>query len=70
MNIKRQINDTYTVARTNIEEVKRQNMNSGMSYNEVKFWLAVANGGRGTRIFSNIDIEAMRRQYAHENEYR
>lgn len=61
------MNDSFTVAGTNIDEVKQQNMNSGMSYNEVKFWLAMANGGRGTRIFSNTDIEAMRRKFANEN---
>ena len=30
--------DSYTVAGTNIDEVKRQNERSGMSYNEVKQW--------------------------------
>lgn len=32
--------DANTVVGTNINEVKRLNENSGMSYNEVKEWLA------------------------------
>ncbi|TQR16299.1 hypothetical protein [Psychrobacillus soli] len=30
----------YTVVGTDIEEVKRQNANSGMTYNELKEWFA------------------------------
>lgn len=30
----------YTVAGTDIEEVKRQNANSGLSYNELNEWFA------------------------------
>ena len=41
---------TYTVAGTNIEEVKRLNAQSGLSYNEVKELLARTTGGRGTKI--------------------
>ncbi len=32
--------NTFTVVGTNVNEVKKQNKNSGMSYNEVKEWLA------------------------------
>ncbi|WP_187143739.1 hypothetical protein [Bacillus tuaregi] len=36
MNNGHKVHNTYTVVGTNIEEVKRQNASSGMSYNEVK----------------------------------
>lgn len=49
--------NTFTVAGTNINEVKRQNGSSGMSYNEVKEWLAKTSGGRGTKIFSDTDVK-------------
>ncbi len=51
---------TQTVAGTNIEEVKRLNAQSGLSYNEVKELLARTTGGRGTRIYSNTKIEEVR----------
>lgn len=54
--------DKHTVAETDIEFVKRQNAQSGMSYNEVKEWLAKTTGGHGTRIYSNTDIEDVRRK--------
>ncbi|HHW37229.1 MAG TPA: gamma-type small acid-soluble spore protein [Bacillales bacterium] len=47
--------DAYTVVGTNINEVKSQNENSGMSYNQVKEWLAKTSGGCGTEIYSNTD---------------
>lgn len=47
--------DTFTVVGTNIKEVKSQNESSGMSYNEVKAWLAKTSGGRGTGIYSATD---------------
>lgn len=52
---------TYTVAGTNINEVKRQNELSGLSYNEVKELLAKTTGGHGTRIYSDTNIEVVRR---------
>ena len=54
--------NTYTVAGTNIEEVKRLNAQSGLSYNEVKELLAKTTGGRGTRIYSNTNIEEVRKR--------
>lgn len=54
-------NDGFTVVGTNIEEVKRKNAESGMSYNEVKDWLARTTGGRGTAIYSNTDVEEIKR---------
>lgn len=52
---------THTVAGTNIEEVKRLNAQSGLSYNEVKELLARTTGGRGTSIYSSTNIEEVRR---------
>ena len=53
-------NDGFTVAGTNIEEVKRKNAQSGMSYNEVKEWLAKTTGGRGTANYSDTDAEEVK----------
>ena len=54
--------ESFTVAGTNIDEVKRQNAQSGMSYNEVKEWMAKTNGGHGTSIYSDTDIEEVKRK--------
>ncbi|MFS0638186.1 gamma-type small acid-soluble spore protein [Mesobacillus foraminis] len=51
----------YTTAGTDIESVKQQNANSGMSYNEVKALLARTTGGHGTARFSNTDVEQVKR---------
>ncbi|CAM3181117.1 gamma-type small acid-soluble spore protein [Filibacter tadaridae] len=53
--------DTYTVTGTNIEEVKRQNDNSGLSYNEAKELLAKS-GGHGTAIYSDTNVEEVKRK--------
>jgi hypothetical protein len=45
---------------TDVEEVKRLNANSGLSYNEVKALLARTTGGHGTAIYS--DFEEVRRK--------
>ncbi|MBS4209425.1 gamma-type small acid-soluble spore protein [Bacillus sp. FJAT-50079] len=55
-------NDIFTVAGTNINEVKRKNEQSGMSYNEVKEWLAQTTGGKGTTIYSDTDVEEVKRK--------
>lgn len=54
--------DTYTVAGTNIDAVKRQNERSGMSYNEVKEFLAKTTGGHGTGIYSDTNVEEVKRK--------
>lgn len=54
-------NKDYTSAGTDIKEVKRLNAESGLSYNEVKNLLATT-GGKGTAIFSDTDIEEIKRQ--------
>jgi hypothetical protein len=53
---------SFTVAGTNIGEVKQKNANSGLSYNEVKELLARTTGGHGTSIYSDTDPEAVKKQ--------
>ncbi|MBS4174816.1 gamma-type small acid-soluble spore protein [Bacillus sp. FJAT-49736] len=55
-------NDSFTVAGTNIDEVKRKNAQSGMSYNEVKEWLASTTGGRETAIYSDTNVDEVKRK--------
>ena len=50
-----------TVAGTDIEETKRKNADSGLSYNEVKALLAQT-GGHGTAKYSDTDTEEIKRQ--------
>ncbi|GIN87985.1 hypothetical protein J6TS2_43710 [Heyndrickxia sporothermodurans] len=54
--------EAFTVTGTNIDEVKRANAQSGMSYNEVKEWMAKTNGGHGTAIYSDTDVEEIKRK--------
>lgn len=51
----------YT-AGTNVEKIKEQARKSGLSYNEAKEWMAKSTGGRGTNVFSNTNIEAIKQQ--------
>lgn len=53
-------NTRYTVAGTDIEEVKRKNAESGMSYKEVLEMLA-KRGGRNTSQFSDTNVDEVRR---------
>jgi hypothetical protein len=54
--------DILTVAGTNIDAVKKQNERSGMSYNEVKELLAKTTGGHGTGVYSDTNIEDVKRE--------
>ncbi|MEK3796771.1 gamma-type small acid-soluble spore protein [Peribacillus sp. FSL H8-0477] len=58
----KQTEDTFTVAGTNIDAVKRQNERSGMSYKEVQELLARTTGGHGTAIYSDTNIEKVKEQ--------
>lgn len=51
----------YTEVGTDINEVKRKNAESGLSYNEVKALLAQT-GGIGTSQYSNTDLEEIKRR--------
>lgn len=55
-------NRAYTVAGTDIEAVKEQARRSGLSYNEAKEWIAKTTGGRNTEIYSNTDVEEVKKQ--------
>lgn len=55
-------NRQYTIVGTDIEAVKEQARKSGLSYNEAKEWIAKTTGGHGTHIYSNTDVEAVKRQ--------
>lgn len=54
-------NDKFTVVGTDIEEVKKLNAQSGLSYNEAKEVLARMTGGHGTASNSGTDFEEIRR---------
>ncbi len=54
--------DRFTIAGTNIDEVKRQNERSGLSYNQVKELLAKTTGGKGTWIYSDTNIEEVKKK--------
>ena len=51
---------TYTVSGTDIEDVKRKNANSGLTYNEVKELIAKS-GGLGTGIYSDTNPDEVTR---------
>lgn len=58
----------FTIAGTDIDEVKRKNAASGMSYNEVKAYLARTTGGRGTAMYSDTDAEEVRKKLKQSSE--
>ncbi|MCP8967788.1 gamma-type small acid-soluble spore protein [Ectobacillus ponti] len=49
----------YTIVGTDIEEVRRRNAQSGLSYRQVKDLLAQT-GGRGTAVYSKTNAEEVR----------
>ena len=51
----------YTIVGTDITEVHRLNAQSGLSYRQVKELLAKT-GGRGTVVYSNTNIEEVRKR--------
>lgn len=53
---------TFTAAGTNINAVKLQNEQAGMSYNEVKAMLAKTTGGHGTKMYSDTNVDEVRKQ--------
>ncbi len=57
----------FTSAGTDINEVKRQNAEGGLSYNEVKK-LLVQRGGVGTGIYSDTDVEEVKQQIRGKNQ--
>ncbi|MBP1915803.1 gamma type small acid-soluble spore protein [Lederbergia galactosidilyticus] len=59
----------YTISGTDIEEVKRKNGQSGMSYNEAIEWMAKTSGGRGTAIYSDTNMEEVKKQNQSVQDY-
>ncbi|MBK3494746.1 gamma-type small acid-soluble spore protein [Viridibacillus sp. YIM B01967] len=57
MNINKEGN--FTSSGTDIDEVKRKNAESGLSYNEVKAILAKT-GGQGTAMYSDTNIQEVK----------
>ncbi|WP_010651406.1 hypothetical protein [Oceanobacillus massiliensis] len=57
----------FTAAGTDIDQVKKLNENSGMSYNEAKEYLAKTTGGHGTSIFSDTDSQEVRAKNQPDN---
>lgn len=55
-------NRKYTVAGTDIEAMKEQARRSGLSYNEAIEFIAKTTGGRNTHIYSDTDVEAVKKQ--------
>lgn len=51
----------FTVSGTDIHEVKQKNTEAGLSYNEVKAFLA-KQGGHGTAIYSNTNIDEVKQE--------
>jgi hypothetical protein len=60
----------YTETGTDIEQVKKLNEQSGMSYNEAKAYIARTTGGRGTGIYSNTDAKSVRKKNQHGSQNR
>ena len=53
----------FTVSGTNIAEVKRNNENSGLTYNEVKEILAKRTGNPDPGSYSQTDIKNVQNKY-------
>ncbi|MGG0643342.1 hypothetical protein ABE021_05230 [Sporosarcina gallistercoris] len=56
-----QTDKKYTVAGTDIEEVKRLNANSGLTYNELNALIAKT-GGKGSAQYSDTDSAQVKRE--------
>ncbi|WP_102345038.1 gamma-type small acid-soluble spore protein [Bacillus sp. Marseille-P3661] len=57
---------SYSIVGTNIDDVKRENAQSGLSYNEVKALLA-QQGGFNTKIYSDTNVDEIRKQLNNNN---
>lgn len=53
---------TYTKSGTNIEEVKKNNAHSGLTYNEIEQLIAEKTGRQDTEIASEQDISNLRKK--------
>ena len=48
--------------RADQEAIREQSRRSGLSYNEAKEFIARTTGGHGTNIYSDTDVEAVKRK--------
>ena len=53
--------DGFTVSGTNIDEVKRNNAKSGLTYNEVKQLLAMEKGTQDEGLYNQSEITDMKK---------
>ena len=60
-------NEVYTVSGTNIDEVKRNNAQSGLTYNEVKELLAQTTGNEDEGSYSQSDISEVKNNHQHHH---
>jgi|GEM_PF-2974572 len=51
-----------SAANTNLETLQAQAQRSGLSYNQAKAYIAMTSGGRGTNIYSDTNVEEVRKQ--------
>ncbi len=58
-----QNNEGFTKSGTNIADVKRNNANSGLTYNEVKEVLANRTGNPDAGSYSQTDIKGVQQKY-------
>ncbi|QDP41729.1 gamma-type small acid-soluble spore protein [Radiobacillus deserti] len=56
------MDDFRAITGTDINKVKEKNSNSGMSYNEAKEFIARTTGGHHTNIYSDTDIQQVRKK--------
>lgn len=59
-------NNQTASSATDVDEVKRKNAESGLSYNEVLEILAQT-GGHGTAVYSNTDAEQVKKDIQSQN---
>ncbi|MEI3606308.1 hypothetical protein SPD48_11435 [Pseudogracilibacillus sp. SE30717A] len=52
----------FTEVGTDIEAIREQARRSGLSYNEAIEWIAKTTGGRGTNVYSDTNVEAVKKQ--------
>ncbi|TMN21539.1 hypothetical protein FH966_01165 [Lentibacillus cibarius] len=55
-------NGKFSSAQTSRDEMLEQSRLSGLTYNEAKEYIARTTGGHGTNIYSDTDVEEVRRK--------
>lgn len=52
---------------TDVFHIKNKNAHSGMTYNEVKEYIARTTGGHDTKKYSNTDVDEVKAEIAPKN---